>query len=281
MIGLVTDSNAQLPAELRRRYDVTVVPFTIVIDGEAYQEGVDIGAEEFYGRLAAGAAVSTATPSPGEMLAAYERLAAAGAEAVVSVHIGSSVSGAVGAVRIAAASSPVPVEVVDTGTASFAVGCCVWGAGEVLAAGGGVAEAAEAAGRVAATVGNVFVVGAPDLARRGGRLAPGAAEGGGVPVLALEEGSMRRIGAATDVDAAVQLMVEHLDRGAAGRRLRVGVGHALAPKIADALAEATEDLAVVEEVVRYEVGPSVGVHTGPGTVGAVFFPTGGRRTLSV
>jgi hypothetical protein len=31
-------------------------------------------------------------------------------------------------------------------------------------------------------------------------------------------------------------------------------------------------MAAVTEVVEYEVGPSVGVHTGPGTLGAIFWP---------
>ncbi|HEY4401343.1 MAG TPA: DegV family protein, partial [Acidimicrobiia bacterium] len=64
MIGLVTDSNAQLPDNLRERYQVAVVPLTIVVDDHPYQEGVDITAAEFYERLAAGASVSTAAPSP-------------------------------------------------------------------------------------------------------------------------------------------------------------------------------------------------------------------------
>ena len=54
MIGLVTDSNAQLPGDLRERYQVAVVPLTVVVDDHPYQEGVDITAAEFYERLAAG-----------------------------------------------------------------------------------------------------------------------------------------------------------------------------------------------------------------------------------
>ena len=75
MIGLVTDSNAQLPGDLRERYQVAVVPLTVVVDDHPYREGVDITAAEFYERLAAGAAVSTAAPSPGAVLTAYQQLA--------------------------------------------------------------------------------------------------------------------------------------------------------------------------------------------------------------
>jgi DegV family protein with EDD domain len=272
MIGLVTDSNAQLPSDLRERYQVGVVPLTVVVDDHPYQEGVDITTAEFYDRLAAGASVSTAAPSPGSALAAYERSAAAGATEILSIHIGSNTSATVNAVRVAAASSPVPVEIVDTGTASFAVACCLWAAGEVLAAGGDLTSAADAARRVAGEVGNVFIVGALDLARRGGRLAADAADGDGLPVLALANGQMQSVGQVYDVEAAVDAMTDYLVEAAAGAPQRVGVGDALTPELAEAYADRLADRPEVAELVRYEIGPSVGAHTGAGTVGACFFP---------
>jgi len=272
MIGLVTDSNAQLPADLRERYQVGVVPLTVVVDGEPYREGVDIGTADFYERLAAGAPVSTAAPSPGEVLAVYEQQAAAGATHVLSIHIGSNTSATVNAVTVAAGSSPVPVEVVDTGTASFAVACCVWAAGEALAAGADVAYAADVARRVADQLGNVFIVGALDLARRGGRLAAGAAEGGGLPVLALAGGQMEPVGRAHDVESAVDAMTDYFVEVAGGVPQRVGVGDALTPELAAEYAARLAGRPEVVELVRYEIGPSVGAHTGAGTVGACFFP---------
>jgi fatty acid kinase fatty acid binding subunit len=272
MIGLVTDSNAQLPADLRERYQIGVVPLTVVVDDQPYLEGVDITAAEFYDRLAAGASVSTAAPSPGAVLAAYEQSVAAGATEILSIHIGSNTSATINAVKVAAGSSPVPVEIIDTGTASFAVACCVWAAGEVLAAGGDLAHAAAVARRVAGAVGNVFIVGALDLARRGGRLAADAAEGEGLPVLALAEGQMQSVGRVHDVESAVEAMTDYLVETAAGAPQRVGVGDALTPELAAEYAARLADRPEVAELVRYEIGPSVGAHTGVGTVGACFFP---------
>jgi DegV family protein with EDD domain len=272
MIGLVTDSNAQLPADLRERFQVGVVPLTVVVDDQPYLEGVDITAAEFYDRLAAGASVSTAAPSPGAVLTAYERSVAAGATEILSIHIGSNTSATINAVAVAAGSSPVPVEIVDTGTASFAVACCVWAAGEVLAAGGDMARAADGARRVADQVGNVFIVGALDLARRGGRLAADATEGEGLPVLALADGKMQAVGQVHDVESAVDAMTDYLVETAAGTPQRVGVGDALTPELAEEYAARLADRPEVDELVRYEIGPSVGAHTGAGTVGACFFP---------
>jgi fatty acid kinase fatty acid binding subunit len=272
VIGLVTDSNAQLPGDLRKRYQVAVVPQTVVVDDNPYQEGVEITAAEFYERLEAGASVSTAAPSPGAVLTAYEKLAAAGATEILSIHIGSNMSATVNAVSVAAGSSPVRVEIVDTGTASFAVACCVWAAGDVLAAGGGLTNAADVARRVADQVGNVFIVGALDLARRGGRLAPEATAGEGLPVLALAEGQMQAVGRVHDVESAVDAMTDYFVAVAAGTPQRVGVGDAVTPDLAGEYAARLADRPEVVELVRYEIGPSVGAHTGAGTVGACFFP---------
>ncbi len=272
-VVIVTDSNAQMPRALLERFRVAVVPLRIVIDGDEFYEGVDLDTEDFYARLAAGASVSTAAPGPGAVLAAYEEAARGGADAILSIHIGSNTSATLNAVAIAARTSPVPVTVVDTGTASFAVGCCVWAAAESLAAGASLADAREIATRVAGEVGNVFVVGALRLARAGGRLASGAESGDGVPVLALEAGQMRPVARVHDQERAVEAMSEYVEQRAGGLPQRIGVGDALADELARALIARLERGGAVGEIVRYEVGPSVGAHTGAGTVGAVFFPS--------
>ena len=276
MIALVTDSNAQLPPELARRYDVEVVPLTVTLDGTEHLEGEDLDADSFWAHFEGRTpAVTTSQPSPGRFAAAYDAVAARGADDIVSIHIGSAVSGTVNSARLAAGSAPVPVRVVDTGTASFAVACCVWEAGEALARGASAEEAAAVAGAVAGRVGNVFVVGALDLARAGGRLAEPeagpAGDAGGIPVLSLRGGAMEVVARAADLDGAARALADAVRAG--GRGLRVGVGVAdrgtepLAGALEARLAAAPE----VDEIVRYRVGPSVGAHTGPGTVGAVFY----------
>src|SRR5436190_18504197 len=200
MIGFCTDSNAQLPQDLVERYGVQVVPLTVTVDGESFREGVDLDPDGFYARFEGGAtpAVSTAAPSPGRFLDAYQRLVARGATEILSVHIGSALSGTVNSARLAAAEVGVPVRIVDTGTASFAIACCLWEAAEAVAKGADLEEAAGVAEQVAATVVNVFVVQALDLARAGGRLSPTAPTATdaneGIPVLSLVDGKIEPIG---------------------------------------------------------------------------------------
>ncbi len=273
-VALVTDSNAQMPVVLVDRYRVDVVPLIVTVDGEEFHERVDLSDDDFYTRLAGGAAVATAAPAPGAFLMAYERAAEVGAEAVLSIHVGSNTSATLNSATIAAELSRIPVTTVDTETASFAVGCCVWAAGEVLGRGGSLDEARQAALQVAASVGNVFIVGALGLARAGGRLAADADSGEGAPVLALEGGQMRPLARVRSDADAVETMATYIERHAGGRAQRIGVGDARTDDLAHALITRLEQGGCVGELVRYAIGPSVGAHTGPGTVGAVFFPVG-------
>jgi fatty acid-binding protein DegV len=131
-------------------------------------------------------------------------------------------------------------------------------------------------------VGNVFVVGLLDVARAGGRLAGdvGATDAGagppGIPVLTLAGGVMREVERVAGVDLAAEAMARFVAAAgaAAGAPLRVGVG--LSDRATLPLVEALEDRlragSGVKELVRYRIGPSVGAHTGPGTVGVMFAP---------
>jgi DegV family protein with EDD domain len=245
-----------------------------MVDGVDHLEGVDLDADAFYAAFAEGATpkVATSQPSPGLFAATYRRLAEAGAEEILSIHIGSAISGTVNSARLAATDSPVPVRVVDTATASFGVGCCVWEAAEALRAGAPAEEAAAVAEALAPRIGNVFVVGALDLVRAGGRLAAGAEAGEGIPVLSLVEGAVQVVGTAADVDEATAVMADRVRAAGEGLRVAVGIADGAAAPLWQALETALTGVPEVREVVRYRVGPSVGAHTGPGTAGAFFYP---------
>lgn len=273
--AIVLDSACYLPAEVVERFGAVVVPLTVVVDGEELREFVDIGSGDFYARLAAGAKVASSQPPPGRFVDAYTALTRAGAERVVSIHIGANVSGTVNSARLAARLVDIPVHVIDTGQASFVEGLCAWEAMEALAAGASIEEAEAAAQRAAAAVGNVFIVRGLELLARGGRMAASVEAPAGVPVLAMLDGAVRPIGAATTIDQALDAMVAHV--GAAveanpGKHFRIGVSNGAADQLATLLEGRIRQLAPAAEVMQYIIGPVVGAHTGPGCTGAVFLP---------
>jgi DegV family protein with EDD domain len=272
MIQLVTDSASMLPDEVRRRFGIDVVALTITIDGEDFAEGVDLTTAEFYDRIAVGAEVSTAAPSPGTFVDAYRAAAARGATEVLSVHTGASYSATLASARVAAAMVDVPVSLVDTGVGSFPVALAVWAAAEVIGAGGAIEQAAAAAERTSSDTGSLFVVGVPAVARRGGRFVSVGGDLTPTTVLELAAGELHDRGSVPDLDTAIEAMIDGTVAAAGTGALRVGVGHAVHGEIAQQMRERLATKLPGSEIVVYEVGPSVGAHTGPGTLGIVYTP---------
>jgi len=287
MIGLVTDSNGVLPEGVVGRLPplatLGVVPLHVTVDGVEYREGVDLDADGFYRLLAAEPtpAVGSSQPSPGAFLAAYRDQAEAGATEILSIHIGSELSGTLNAARVAARRAPVPVRLLDSHTASFGVAFAVWAAAEALAA-GATADVAEArALDVAARLRNVFVVRALDLAAAGGRLRLGPAAGAEadpgagadrIPVLSLAGGEAVVVDRVATVEQAARVMAAEVRRAGPGLRVAIGIADAGAAPLWQALGADLAGDPAIEELVHYRIGPSVGVHLGPGTAAALFLP---------
>ena len=83
---------------------------------------------------------------------------------------------------------------------------------------------------------------------------------------------MDTVGVAHDLEEAAELMARSVRSSGSALRVGVGVADAATVAVGDALAARLATADEVLEIVRYRVGPSVGVHTGPGTVGACYYP---------
>ena len=93
-IGLVTDSSASLFPEEIQKYNIEVVSIPVEIGGKTYHENKDITTAEFYNKLKASKKLPrTSQPSVQETLKRYQKLGQQGCDAIISIHIGSSISG--------------------------------------------------------------------------------------------------------------------------------------------------------------------------------------------
>ena len=101
-IKVVTDSSVQLTPEEIDKYDITVVPLTITIDGQTYTDGIDISREEFVKKMDESEELpKTSQPSIGIFEKVFEELTADGSQ-VVGIFLARSLSGTIEAARQAA-----------------------------------------------------------------------------------------------------------------------------------------------------------------------------------
>jgi DegV family protein with EDD domain len=99
MIKIVVDSTADIPADLREQYDITVVPVLAQFGNQTFRDDVDITRDEFYARLIASPEPpKTAAPSVGMFEEAFRRVAADGSE-VLSISVAGALSGTYNAAR--------------------------------------------------------------------------------------------------------------------------------------------------------------------------------------
>jgi len=271
--ALVTDSNSQLPAELRDRFEVEVVPITVIIDGTEYLEGIDLDADGFYEFFAEGQTpeVSTSQPSPGAFVAAYQRCIDRGHDEIVSVHVAEGLSGTLNAARVGADLVEADVHLVDSGTASFGIACCVWQAGLDRDAGGDAAAMVAAAETTAARLHSVTALGAAKLLDQSGRLDLDLSDDGIHMFTTGPGGAFDSIGAATTADEVCDRLVAAMHLDGAAIRVALGMADASSLPYYEELEARLKERDDVAEILRYRIGPSVGALTGPGTAGGFWY----------
>ena len=274
-VAIVTDSTADLIPELVTQQAVTVVPLTVNLDGRSYLDGVDITAAEFYERLQRSSShPTTSQPSPGQFKEAYERLLDTHEE-VVSIHISPKLSGTMGSAQQAAAMiGDERVHVVDSQFASMPLAALVLVAANRAALGADASEVIADVTRVRDATRCFFAVSTLEYLRRGGRIGAAGALLGSVlqikPILAIEDGQVVPLERVRTHDRALQRLLElarSVDRAGG---LCVVIGHAAAEAAAQPLAERLDGIA--ESLLIQPLGPVVGAHAGPGTVGVAVYP---------
>lgn len=121
MIQLVTDSSADLPKEWLDKYNISVVPLTIHIDGEEYLEGKNLQPQEFCEKMFNSRELpKTSQPSPQAFADCFRALAAGGP--ILCLTISSGLSGTYQSACIGRDMSGAEVTVFDTLAGSLAHG---------------------------------------------------------------------------------------------------------------------------------------------------------------
>lgn len=91
--AIVTDSTAYMPKAELEQYNIHMIPLTVVLNGETYEEEVTLQAEDFYDKIRGGKKLPTSSQPPiGKFVELFEKLAQDYDE-VVTIHLSSGISG--------------------------------------------------------------------------------------------------------------------------------------------------------------------------------------------
>ena len=276
-VALVSDSTS-VHAELATRLDAIVVPLQVTIDQRSYDEGdADASPAAVARALESHQQVSTSRPAPERFAQVYRDAAVAGAEAVLSIHLSSEVSGTFESALLAARDVDVEVVVVDSRQLGMATGFAVAAAAAALDGGATASEAGEIARRRAEATTGLFYVDTLEFLRRGGRVGTAAALVGSAlsvkPLLEVAGGLIVPLDRVRTASRALTRLEELAVAAAGEHYVDVAVSHLGSPDRAESLAQKlAARIPQAREVVVTEVGPVIGAHVGPGMIAVVIAP---------
>jgi DegV family protein with EDD domain len=270
-IAIVTDSTADLPAELCTRNGITVIPHIVHFDDVALRDGVDIGSSAFFDRLAlAGTKPDTSHPSQATFETTFRTLLEE-VDQIVAIFISSKLSGTIAtATGAATACSPERIEIVDSYNASLGLGFQVLHAAELVAHGLSAEQIAERLRTNVDAYHLVFFADTLDYLEQGGRIARSTSLVSNLlhlkPIVRIDEGQIVPFETArTKARAVAQL--ESFVTSWPSAITRLGVLYTTDREAAERLAGEFGDFSVDEPVVIAPLSPVLGVHVGPGAMG--------------
>lgn len=274
-VAVITDSASDLEPQEAAEAGFSVVPLIVTFGPDSYKAGVEMSAQAFWERMTAPDAPfpTTAASSPGDFRDAYEAAFAGGAEAIVSIHVSSKLSGTIKSAEVARDMLPErEIHIVDSQGASRAQAILARIAVAMAAEGTSPAEIAEYLSRRASDLRMYVALETLEYLKKGGRISGTRAAIGTLlsvkPIISVEAGVVDTADRVRTRAKARERLIEMIT---ARPIERLEILHTVTPDVEqfrdEVLARATGSLDPSTVSIGL-VGPSVGPHLGPGCLGA-------------
>ncbi|WP_424765849.1 DegV family protein [Paenibacillus sp. sgz302251] len=277
-VRIVTDSTADIPAEVRERLGIVMVPLKVLFGEETYLDALTIDGDRFYEKLTQASALpTTSQPSPQEFLDVYERLLAEDADSpIISIHLSSALSGTYQSAVIAHSmlEQDSDITLIDSKSASYGFGMRVVKAAEMAQAGESKERIIEAHDKLQRDTQLYFLVDTLEYLQKGGRIGKASALIGSIlnikPILSLDPtGVVIAVDKMRGSKKAIARIIELLKQEFGDEPVNVTMAWAQSNETGRELGELVKSQFNVQEIDWTTIGSVIGTHTGP-AVSAVF-----------
>lgn len=274
-VRVFVDSSADIYGKIAEETGIIKVPLSVHFGDAVYEDGVDLTPDAFYQLLITSHDLpNTSQPSPGDFLNAYRRHSEPG-DTIFSFHLSSKLSGTYQSALLASRQiDDRDVRVIDTRSASLGVAMPAIMATRWATAGNSV-ESIER--RTQAMIQNqsvYFLVDTLDYLHRHGRIGKAQALFGSLlqikPVLTLDDGVVAPAEKVRGQNRAIARLLELVkSKFTPADQLLISVIDAQVPDVANQLLSDLQVSFPRAEFLRTTLGPIIGTHTGPGTLGVI------------
>ncbi|CAI6066268.1 Protein DegV [Paenibacillus sp. JJ-100] len=280
-VAIVTDSTADIPEDIIRKYGIHVVPLRLLFGEETYADGIDLTSEQFYDKLRQSAVLpTTSQPSPTDFMNVYQSLLEEEPDrSIISIHLSSGMSGTYQSAMLGKSllERDSDITVIDSKSASYGYGLMVVHAAELAEQGKSAVEIAVAVEAMQNSRKLFFLVDSLEYLQKGGRIGKASAILGTLlnikPILSIdEEGIIYAVEKVRGHKKAMARIVELFQKDLAGKRVNLAVGHTADLASAEACAEQLKGHFTLNEVIYTNIGAVIGSHVGPGVIAIFMWP---------
>lgn len=284
---IITDGSCDLGQEIPQQNGIKVVPFYVTFDGRNYKKEIEeIGVREFYEQMVDNPDKfpKSSLPSVQDYVEAFTPYAKEGKD-IICLCITVKFSGSYNSARTAAATlkeeyPEVKIEVVDTTVNTVLQGLLVLETARMQKAGLSFDETVAEIERIKSTGRIIFTVGNYEYLIHGGRIGKvmgNAASTLGIkPLIMLREGEIFPTGISRSRKKALKRLIEQardhfkkIGESPDDYRIVVGYGYDYEEAVSfrDELLSSVQTYSGVESIEIFQIGATIGVHTGPYPIG--------------
>lgn len=280
-IKIMSDSTSYIDIETQKELDIEIFPLTVHFPDESYKE-TEVNYDYFYKKIERTGIIPTSSqPTPGEIYERFRHLVEQGHD-ILAIFISSAMSGTCSTAlsardRVLQEFPKARIEIMDSFTNCMALGVQVIAAAREAKAGGTLNTVIEAAKHVRDRVHFYFVPETLEYLKKGGRMGTASALLGMIlnirPILTVDmkNGMTHLYEKARGTGAAIKRMLQLIEDDSKKYGLQeIIVHHINAPEKALSIRDLLQERYGMP-VKICSIGPVIGLHTGLGTVGFVYY----------
>lgn len=279
---IMTDTTADLPESYIKEHQLEILSLNYMLEGVVYDRKNPLDVEEFYARMRSGSMPTTSQVNPEQAGEAFASCMEAGND-VLYIAFSSGLSGTYNSACIAASELEEEgrypdrrVVVIDSLSASLGEGLLVHKAVKLKEEGKTLDEVADWVEKNKRNLCHNFTVDDLFHLHRGGRVSKATAILGTMinikPVLHVDdEGHLVAVDKVRGRKKSLTMLVDRMEKQAEGfENPEVFISHGDCPEDALFVERLVRERFGTEDFIINHVGPTIGAHSGPGTV-ALFF----------
>ncbi len=277
IVKIVTDTTSDLPSEICKKLDISIVSYYLNYKRQSLKDRVDIKIEEYYKRLKNMEIPTTSVPSAGDMLQTYKKIAKKGVK-IISLHVSSKLSGILSTANTAKNMfKNAEVHLFDSLTTSGGLALQVIAAAKMAKEGKSIKNILNRLKIIRDRMETFAILETLEYLKRGGRI--GKVEGfiGSIlsvkPIVKVINGELKPFSKTRSISKAIDKVIMSIkDKIKENVPIEVAIMHTNALKKAKEFERKILEKFNCREIITLIAGPAIATHVGPGGVGISYYP---------